>query len=116
MPPPDRVPADPPESGSPASGAPSWLDPLFSDPGLWPLLCVLSLSLVTVGAALLLLAVSERRPSALLALLLVAGVSVEGVLRHRRARGRLGRVGWLVIALWAASGGVAAIVVATGIF
>lgn len=65
-----------------------WLEPIFSDSTLWPLLLVMLLILVTLGAALLLLALADRNLFAMAALAVVAIVSVD-VCRHD-----LGSAGW----------------------
>jgi len=96
-----------PESKGPSDPVERWLEPFFSEPALWPVLLVLVLSLVTFGAAAVLTAVSGRIGFAAVALLIAAGASAELLVRRAR-RGRLGRVGGLVLAFWLGSLGLAA--------
>jgi hypothetical protein len=85
-----------------------FLSPLFDEPTLWPVLAVLALHAVLVGALLLVLAARDRNPFALGALALVAIATVDVLVRQARA-GALGRLGWSVLVLWASSAAGAAL-------
>jgi hypothetical protein len=89
--------------------------PYFTELALWPILLVAILSLATVGAAILLLAIHDRNYYALGALLILAGMSVDAVLRDLRHR-RLGPASGLIVALWLLSALVAAGAARIGLF
>lgn len=57
----------------------------------------------TIGAGVLLAALWARNLPAIAALVLLAGMSIDALLRDRRRRGRLGLASRLVLALWALS-------------
>ncbi len=67
---------------------------------LWPVLLVAVLSLTTVGAALLTLALADRNLFAIGALLILLWLSVDILVRRRR----FGLAGGFIVALWALSG------------
>lgn len=94
------VPADPP--GDLARGPGSVLDPLFVDPSLQPLLGVGILSLSAFGAALVVLALGDRNPMAMLALALLTGLTCFAIDTERR-RGAGLRVPLLIAVLWGTS-------------
>ena len=79
----------------------------FEDPTLWPVMIVLVTVLAIFGAAMILLALEGRSPFAWVALLLVAGMSVEAFFRAVRRNGRPGFAGWVIVGLWILSGVVA---------
>jgi hypothetical protein len=88
-----------------ATGLPSLNEHLavfFGETTLWPVLIVLVASLGTMGAAAIVLAFGDRNPFAALALLLVAGMSVDLGWRARRRR-ELRRIAASVGVLWLAS-------------
>ena len=93
-----------------------WIEPYFRDPSLWPVLAVAIAILVTLVAAVLLLAVVDRNLPAAAALLLLAWMSGDATLRQLRARGRLGLAGRLVISVWALGVLAALAARAAGIF
>ena len=105
-----------PEPKDSADPVERWLDPFFSEPALWPVLLVLVLSLVTFGAAAILVALSGRSAFSAVALLALAAASAEAVWRSARRRRRLGRLGGLILALWGLSLGLAAGARLLGIF
>jgi len=83
----------------------SVLDPLFSDPSLWPLLTVAVLSMSAFGAALVELTFADRNLFAMAGLAMLAGVSIFlGDSEYRRTR-RL-RVPGVIAVLWLLSFGM----------
>ena len=78
-----------------------WLEPYFRDSSLWPVLVVAAAILVTVLAAVLVLAVGDRNPAAIAALLALLWASADATLRELRSRRRLGLVGASILAVWA---------------
>ena len=77
-----------------------WIEPYFRDSSLWPVLIVVASILVTLVAAVLLLAVVDRNLSAMAALLALVWMSGDATLRQLRARHRLGLVGGAILAVW----------------
>ena len=116
MPGTSKPPGRPGVGGSePKHGPERWLRPFFEESLLWPVLLVAAGIFVTLGAALLLLALRERNPFALLALLLLARMSAEAVLREHRRRG-WGLLAGALAALWALSILLFGVAVALGLF
>lgn len=100
-----------------ATGLPSLdehLSVFFGETTLWPVLIVLVASLGAMGAAAIVLAFGDRNPFAAIALLLVAGMTVDLGWRARRRR-ELRRVAASVAVLWLASGLMAAAALYFGI-
>jgi hypothetical protein len=100
-PPPDVTGSPDAPDGHVAEGLERWIAPYFHDSTLWPVLAVAAAIGVTGLAALLLLAALDRNLYAQAALLAVAWMSADAVLRERRARRRLGLAGRSILALWA---------------
>lgn len=93
-----------------------WIEPYFRDASLWPVLAVAIAILVTLVAALLLLALVDRSLSALAALLALAWMSGDATVRRLRARRRLGLAGGTLLAIWALGGLAALSARVAGIF
>ena len=93
-----------------------WIEPYFRDSALWPVLIVAAAIAVTLGASLLLLALVDREPAAMAALLVLGWMSGNATLRQLRARRRIGLVGGSIAALWALAGAAALAARLTGIF
>jgi hypothetical protein len=107
-----------PEAGPPTdvrAKVDEFLDPFFSEPGLWPVLISVLGVLATFGAVIGILAVRERNPAGMLALALVA-VMTGDLLRGAWRSGRLGPAAWLMLALWSLSAAGAWLASWTGIF
>lgn len=83
------------------------IEPFFSESTLWPVLAVLVLSLVTMGAAILVNALRRRNLFAVAALAVLAAMSADIVWSDVKRR-RLGRASALIVALWLLSAGLAA--------
>jgi len=92
-----------------------WLEPLFSDPMLQPLLVVSTVIFVMFGATALLLAVASRRISAMGALAILAVMSADAMRPDLRRR-RLGPASRLILALWLLSGLAAIAAVRLGLY
>ena len=80
-----------------------FLEPLFTDPTLRPLLLVVGLVFVTFGTALVLLAARERSPFAMFSVVVLVIMSVEFVQRDIR-RGGFGPISRIVLGLWTGTG------------
>jgi hypothetical protein len=76
-----------PHEPAPPSGVEFWLAPFFRDSSLWPVLTVAVAIFVLFGAWGLLLAAVDRNLFALVAMLLVFWMSVDALIRNRRAGG-----------------------------
>ena len=83
------------------------------EPMLWPVLLVALGIFVTLGTAALLAALFPHNLFALAALLVLAAVSADAVIRELRSRG-LGPVSGALLALWGLSGACAFGIVAMG--
>jgi hypothetical protein len=77
-----------------------WIEPYFRDSALWPVLVVAATILITLVASILVLAIADRNPAAMAALLALGWMSVDAALREVRARRRLGLVGGAIFAVW----------------
>lgn len=100
---PSDPPDDPAESGGLAS-LDTHLRVYVSDPSLWPVLLAGLLTLGTLGASLLWLAVAGRNPFALAGLAVLALICVDVWQRDVRC-GRFGAMSRVLLGFWAASAG-----------
>lgn len=107
----DRKPREPSEP-SDKQGLERHLAVFVEDSALWPVLLVGVLIFATGGAALLLLALGDRNPFAIAALLILLWMSVDIPVRRRR----FGMIGGLLVLLWFASGLVALAFLSLGLF
>ncbi len=103
--------ADPARESEPGTedGMPSpneILGTLFAESTLWPLLIVILGSLGSFGAALLVLALADRNVFAMAALALLAGMTVDVVVRSR-SRPTLRNAARLLGLLWGVAAGLA---------
>lgn len=78
-----------------------WIGPFFRDSALWPVLVAGAAILVTLLATVLVLAVGDRNPGAIAALLALAWMSADATLRQLRAQRRPGLLGASILAVWA---------------
>lgn len=92
-----------------------WLRQFVSDSTLVPVALVAAGCFTAIGAGVLLAALWARNLPAIAALVLLAGMSIDGLVRDRRRRGRLGLASRLVLALWALSVAAAAAALALGL-
>jgi hypothetical protein len=74
----------PPDRDEP-QGVELWLAPFFRDSTLWPVLLVVGAVFVLFGAMGILLAVVERNPAAVAAMLGLAWGSFDALIRYGRA-------------------------------
>ena len=88
----------------------------FEDSTLWPVLAVAVLIFTTLGAALLLLGLLDRNLFALAALIVLVWMSIDVMLRRRRAHGRVGLIGVLLGLFWGLSIAAAVVVAQLGLF
>ncbi len=77
--------------------------PVVEDEGLRPVVAAVLIGLATIIGWGLLMAVRDRKPTAIIAMLLLAMMSTEWIVRARRNNGRLGAAGWSIVVLWGAS-------------
>ena len=92
-----------------------WLRQFLSDGGLVPVALVAAGCFTAIGAGVLLAALWARNLPAIAALVLLAGMSIDALLRDRHRRGRLGLASRLVLALWALSVAASAAALALGL-
>ena len=90
------------------------LGTLFAEASLWPLLIVVLGSTGTFGAALIVLALGDRNPFALAALLLILAMTTDTLIRARR-RTDLRNVAKLIALFWTVSIALALVAVFSGI-
>lgn len=90
------------------------LGTLFGEASLWPLLIVVLGSTGTFGAALIVLALGDRNPFALAALLLILAMTTDTLIRARR-RTDLRNLAKLIALFWAVSIALALVAVFSGI-
>jgi len=96
-------------------GLDDWLRPFFRDSTLVPVLLVATGCFTALGAGIIAWAVRGRSLAAIGALVLLAGMSADAVLRDWRRHGRLGLASRAVLGLWALSAAAAAAAVALGL-
>jgi hypothetical protein len=77
--------------------------PVVEDEGLRPVVASVLIGLATVIGWGLLMAVRDRKPTAIVSMVLLAMVSTEWIVRARRTNGRLGVAGWSLVVLWGVS-------------
>jgi hypothetical protein len=92
-----------------------WLRQFITNGALVPVALVAAGCFTAIGAGVLLAALWARNIPAIAALVLLAGMSIDALLRDRRRRGRLGLASRLVLALWALSLAAAAAALALGL-
>lgn len=85
------------------------------DPSLWPVAIVALAIFVTLLATILLVALRSRDRFVLMALVALAGITLDLVVREIRARGP-GPTSLLAGVLWGLSAAAAAVAVATGLY
>ena len=108
----DDVP-DPAPDKTPAN-VEGWIRPFFDDASLWPILAVLVLSLCTIGAAIIALALVAWNPFALAALALALLLSADVVVRAF-AKGTNRLIAGCLIGFWLGSAGITALGIGFGI-
>ena len=92
-----------------------WLRQFVSDSTLVPVALVAAGCFTAIGAGVLLAALWARNLPAIAALVLLAGMSSDALLRDRRRHGRLGLASRLILALWALSVAASAAALALGL-
>jgi hypothetical protein len=103
------------EPGGKPRGVDEWLRPFFRDSTLVPVLLVAAGCFTALGAGIIAWAVRGRSLAAIGALVLLAGMSADALLRDRRRRGRLGLASRAVLGLWGLSAAAAAAAIAIGL-
>lgn len=100
----DATPAEPtPEAPSEPSALETFMRPIVEEEALRPVVAAVVIGLGSVLGWGLLLAVRDRRPGAIIAIVLLGIITSESLIRARRSNGRFGVAGWSVIVLWLAS-------------
>jgi fermentation-respiration switch protein FrsA (DUF1100 family) len=92
-----------------------WLRQFLSDGGLMPVALVAAGCFTAIGAGIVLAALRARNLPAGAALVLLAAMSIDALLRDRRRHGQLGLASRLVLALWVLSAAAAAAALALGL-
>ncbi len=92
-----------------------WLRQFLTDSGLVPVALVAAGCFTAIGAGVLLAALRAHSLPAIAALVLLAGMSTDLLVRDRRRRGKLGLASRLVLGLWALSGVAAVAAIALGL-
>jgi predicted esterase YcpF (UPF0227 family) len=88
-----------PDSGAAPSRFERFLAPLYEEPTLWPVLFVLAVHAVLIGAVLIALGLRAHNYFALAALALSLVMTGDFLFRRIRS-GDFGRLGWSVVSLW----------------
>jgi hypothetical protein len=96
-------------------GLDDWLRQFLTDSALVPVALVAAGCFTAIGAGVLLAALLARSLPAIAALVLLAAMSVDALLRDRRRHGRLGLASRLVLALWGLSLAAAVAALALGL-
>ena len=110
--PPAAVPEKPEERAD--AGIEEWLAPLFTDSTLWPLILVVGGCLSTLGAAIWVAALYQNWLAAA-GLLGLGWICFDISKRHRKAIGRMGRLGWCIVSLWGLSLAIAGLAIGLGL-
>ena len=92
-----------------------WLRQFITNGALVPVALVAAGCFTAIGAGVLLAALWVRNLPAIAALVLLAGMSIDALLRDRRRRGRLGLASRLVLTLWGLSVAAAVAALALGL-
>jgi hypothetical protein len=92
-----------------------WLRQFFRDSSLVPVLLVAVGCFTAIGAGVIAWAVVGRSLAAIAALVLLAGMTLDAVLRELRRSRRIGLASRCVLGLWALSALAAAAAVALGL-
>ena len=92
-----------------------WLRQFITNGALVPVALVAAGCFAAIGAGVLLAALWVRNLPAIAALVLLAGMSIDALLRDRRRRGRLGLASRLVLTLWGLSVAAAVAALALGL-
>lgn len=100
---PGTDPTNPDGEQEESGGIEKYFRPIVEDEGLRPVVISVVIGLATVIGWGILLAVRDRKPGAIIAVLLLGMMSTEWIVRARRNNGRLGAAGWSVIVVWTAS-------------
>jgi hypothetical protein len=108
-------PEDPGGEDREPHGLDAWLREFLANGALQPVALVAAGCFTAIGAGIVLAALRARNLAALAALVLLAGMSLDALLRDRRKRGRLGLASRLVLGLWALSAAAAAAALALGL-
>jgi hypothetical protein len=91
-----------------------FLGDLLEETSLWPILLVVLFSTGAFGAGMIVLAIGDRNPFAAGALLLVAGMTVDTLIRATRRSG-LRTIAKLIALFWVISIGLALVALFSGI-
>ncbi len=92
-----------------------WLRQFLTNGALGPVALVAAGCFTAIGAGVLLAALRARNLPAIAALVLLAVMSADFLVRDRRRRGRLGLASRIVLGLWALSGVAAAAAISLGL-
>ena len=103
------------DDGREPAGFEGWLREFLGNAALMPVVLVAAGCFTALGAGIILAALRAHSLAALAALVLLAGMSVDAVLRDRPKRGRLGLASRLVLGLWGLSVAASAAAVALGL-
>jgi len=96
-----------------ASAGTDHLANILEETSLWPLLLVGLFSTGAFGASMIVLAFGDRNPFAAAAFLLVAGMTIDVLVRARR-RKELRTIAKFIILFWVVSSGLALIALISG--
>ncbi len=97
-----------------ASAETDYLANILEETSIWPILLVVLFSTGTFGAGMIVLAIGDRNPFAAAALLLVAGMTID-VLVRARCRTELRTIAKFIILFWVVSSSLALIALISGI-
>lgn len=80
-----------------------WIMPYLRDSSLWPVLIVLVVHVVAFVAPVMLYAVRDRRAGPIVALVILALLTLRGFRWEIHSRKKFGAISWLIVTTWIAS-------------
>ena len=84
-------------------GIDMWIMPYLREPSLGPVLVVIIAHIVAFVAPVLLYAVRDQRPGPIVAIVVIALLSLRGFRWEIRTRNGFGAISWLIVVSWVGS-------------
>lgn len=99
----DTVSDEPVSDSENPQGVDMWIMPYLRDSTLWPVLIVLIVHVVAFVAPVMLYAVRDRRGGPIVALVILALLTLRGFRWEIHSRKKFGAISWLIVTIWIAS-------------